>query len=130
MSHSRIVVSVVKEGGRWREEVGGRKTYVRVQRAGKRRRYRIAPLGSRNTVGMSSKNNAPVYSVPSASASSRITLIRLDLVLACSAILRPSLALNSSTGRHVGALSRNYRKCTAITKYRRSNFAEITFRFE
>jgi len=54
--------------------------YVRVQCARKRRRYRITPLGSRNAVGMSSKNNAPVCFAPSALTSSWVTLIGLYLV--------------------------------------------------
>lgn len=58
--------------GRWKvaggQGGGGRCMYVYSVLAGKRWRYRIAPLGSRNTVGMSSKNNAPVCFAPSASA--------------------------------------------------------------
>lgn len=69
--------------GRWkvaagREEAGDVCTCTLC--AGKRWRYRIAPLGSRNTVGMSSKNNAPVCSAPSALAgTAKLTLIGLDL---------------------------------------------------
>lgn len=60
-------------------------------------RYRIAPLGSRNTVGMSSKNNASVCFAPSASASSRgasATLIGLDFVVHA---LQPWGCFNPST---------------------------------
>jgi len=68
-----------KGGGR-REEAREREMYVCVLCAPRNDgRHRIAPLGNRNTVGMSSKNNASVCFTPSASASSRVTLIGLDL---------------------------------------------------
>lgn len=52
----RVVTEAGRAGGERRRRGGD--VCTRARCAEKRRRYRIAPLGSRNTVGMSSKNNA------------------------------------------------------------------------